>query len=84
MLNCKFSTPSNCQPENEGCLQTYDVERLNIWEGELYHLRKLNSQILALAHNLALTRMTGARVRLRVQTISKISIEYDFLGWAII
>jgi len=47
----------------------------------LYHLRKLNSQILAL--NLALTRMTGARararLRARVQTISKISLEYVFL-----
>jgi len=50
----------------------------------LYHLRKLNSQILALALNLALTQMTGARARVRVQTISKISIEYDFLDWAII
>jgi len=49
---------------------------------ELYHLRKLNSQILALALTLALTRMTGARVR--VQTISKISVEYDFLDRAII
>jgi len=48
--------------------------------------QKLKSQILALAHNLVLARMTGARARLRarLETISKISIGYDLLDWAII